>query len=1325
MKSKRIIAGLLIVSMLVAMAVSTPVVAFAQGSPNLSVAIEEDAFIERLESKYADPEGVYRPGTRWWMALGLHTNQTIKEEIEKMSNAGYGSVEILCLDESGIDAPRYSWGSPEWIADTKLIIEETTKRGMGFSLTSGAHWGNANIPNTYEYEGKQWNADHRAAAQRLHFTNTTVTAGATYSGTLGLPAAANNNANRHNAVTVFNLVSVVAMKSIANASGTNRQRLDYESSIVLEKDVHYTWADGAQTVSINWTAPNDGDYVLFAFWMYGAHVTATPSYATNYAINYVDPYGAEAMKSYWADEVLTEDLRDLIKENGRGEMYMDSLEVELSTSGQLCGVFWGFTFLEEFQKRRGYDLTPYLPFLIRTGSGSSLRAFEYTYNWHTGNDNSGAPEDFVNRVRNDYYQTITELYIDNVLKPLQEWCHSFGMKLRAEISFGGLFYETSLPGKYVDAIETESYEFGSQIDGYRNLSGVAHLYGRPYSIEMGAYSPSTHGGLYCANLDFYTQIINVGFASGISRNIMHGWSGQWGSSTTTWPGHHGMSTGVTERLDDRQPGFILWKDWMSMISRNQKALSQGKPRMDIGILRTDYMVQCLRNGINYETRGLRADAPSYWDRSLGTTMLQDAGYTYDYFTPMILEDPDIVFEDGLVQPDGPGYQALIIYQEEMQLDAAKRILGWAKEGLPVVIVNNTFEVGRPVTSGWTAFTAGTAGALTQDRYQRFYTNAASQTPFNDGNDAALKLVMDEMKALGNVSVLDNQADTIDALQELGVYARTEFSQPNKNILTFTRLDEDAGELYMFAYNYMYSGFTAAQGSLLQGGSPFTTEISIDALGKPYILDAWTGESKALNEYRIEDGRTVVEITLNPGETTMVVLDLNADPDYDDYVISSDAYRVLSSDNGLYLIATESGTYNTELRNGETIATTVIVPENISPEWDLEVESWRAGSQILRTEDRDATFPGGPYTTTEYKYDTIKTPITVDQKLTTPILPWAQITDLIDPGAATNRNVSGIGTYTTSFVLPDGWNSERNGMLFDLSSTNGSLTSVSVNGEPGIPVNFNDPIIDITDLLKTDGPNTIEVTATSPLGNAAINNTRQPYGMTGDVKLIPYTINAIAVTAGIRADAASVAVNAPASYTVSLGTAQGAGVVSLSLTADSRYLNLTDATPLNGFTILDPLTWEYIGSQMWKGTVKLYCPGFVQNDNPLDILKISGVALDLIGDTTVTLTGFAVTGDVNGTSGVMPSAITAAEAVTSVVAKAPVYSKYDLNHDGKIDDLDLAIVVFYYLANDLEADWEVVKFDIASAKDCDVALNGRVDLADMIEVIANYCDSYDL
>ena len=216
----------------------------------------------------------------------------------------------------------------------------------------------------------------------------------------------------------------------------------------------------------------------------------------------------------------------------------------------------------------------------------------------------------------------------------------------------------------------------------------------------------------------------------------------------------------------------------------------------------------------------------------------------------------------------------------------------------------------------------------------------------------------------------------------------------------------------------------------------------------------------------------------------------------------------------------------------------------------------------------------------------------------------------------------------------------------------------------------------------------------------------------------------AVLASIRADEAIVGVNTPLSYTVSLMNVKGSGVVTLSFTADGRYMDLTSATGLNGFSTAPggDLTWEYVGSQLWKGTVKLICPGFANVEGPLDVLKIAGVTRDLLGDTTVTLTDITVTGDVDGFSGAMPGLIKTADASISIVSKT-VFSKYDLNHDGKIDELDLAIVVYYYLANDLEADWEVVKFDIASARDCDVAFNGRVDLADMIEVIANYCDSY--
>ncbi len=54
-------------------------------------------------------------------------------------------------------------------------------------------------------------------------------------------------------------------------------------------------------------------------------------------------------------------LEDL-DENGRGMMYMDSLELSTFAAG---GQLWGFCYIDEFKARRGYDITPYLPFIVR------------------------------------------------------------------------------------------------------------------------------------------------------------------------------------------------------------------------------------------------------------------------------------------------------------------------------------------------------------------------------------------------------------------------------------------------------------------------------------------------------------------------------------------------------------------------------------------------------------------------------------------------------------------------------------------------------------------------------------------------------------------------------------------------------------------------------------------------------------------------------------------------------------------------------------------------------------------------------------------------
>ena len=63
----------------------------------------------------------------------------------------------------------------------------------------------------------------------------------------------------------------------------------------------------------------------------------------------------------------------------------------------------------------------------------------------------------------------------------------------------------------------------------------------------------------------------------------------------------------------------------------------------------------------YGRRWMR-NRENHWWQDLG---MQDAGWTYEFFDGSLLLHDDVSFADGLVQPDGPGYQALIVYQSEL------------------------------------------------------------------------------------------------------------------------------------------------------------------------------------------------------------------------------------------------------------------------------------------------------------------------------------------------------------------------------------------------------------------------------------------------------------------------------------------------------------------------------------------------------------------------------------------------------------------------------------------------------------------------------------
>jgi alpha-L-rhamnosidase len=933
--------------------------------------------IDHLSRLFASPAIEHRPELRWWLAEGLHTDETLRYEIETAHRLGFGGMEFLAMDEDAIDHSRYGWGSEEWVHDSQIVVEETTKRGMSVSFTSGTNWSNANLPSI--------DADHPAAAQELDVVIEELSDGAVREGALPrIDLAAELPPGilpgHRGEIHAQYFVAVIAVRV------TEGGALDADSLVDLTADV--------RDAALTWTAP-EGDWKLFVFWMHGTGQTASPSASVNYTVNYVDPDGAHAVIDYWDTVVLTPELRAQISQNPRAQMYMDSLELTTYGAG---GLFWGRTVVDEFRARRGYDITSWLPFLTRT---VPFMAAGTIYHHEALPDQKVT----IDKVRFDYVRTLTDLYIENMLRPFAAFLHENGMTLRAEISYG-LPFELTRPGPEVDGIETESLEFGAQIDAYRLMSGPAHLFGKQYSSETGATTRN-----HILDHRFYDQIIATQLAAGITKTVLHGWASTAGAEgVTEWPGHEGMWSMFSERFDTRQPASEFYPLWNDAIGRYQAVLRQGLPRVDVGILRTDHFTDNTSGFAFSDGKGGRIpdedaygrmwmrDRQNHWWQDLG---MQDAGWTYEFFDGSLLMHDDVCFDGELVQPGGPGYQALIVFQGELDADVAAHLLDWARQGLKVLLVDGTRELKLMATD------------------EHFsHERAAARTPGLDGRDEELAATIAELEQLPTVSRIADPAGSVDALRTLGVIGRAEFMSdrvPSQNRSVLTHLREDGDLVHLYLYNFLY-----------ETGERTTVEVALPGVGAVHRLDAWSGVIRPHRGTRTTDGRTIVTLELEPGETALVTLDRSA------------------------------------AASASALAAPTVVVE--IEEWTVEVESWDAGELRVISEDR-----GLGYESREVRPGTAVTRLDGGSGA---LRAWKDI-DAIGP------EVSGVGEYTARFELATVHPDAR--YVLQLGSTSGGLGSVRLNGgeHRGFDTSF--ASVDVTDVVR-EGSNEIVVRVSSSLNN---------------------------------------------------------------------------------------------------------------------------------------------------------------------------------------------------------------------------------------------------
>ena len=421
------------------------------------------------------------------------------------------------------------------------------------------------------------------------------------------------------------------------------------------------------------------------------------------------------------------------------------------------------------------------------------------------------------------------------------------------------------------------------------------------------------------------------------------------------------------------------------LGRIQKLLQTGTSRTDVGMLYQTWDQGMPTNGNQGGVNWMLNHEPVLFP----STALQDAGYTYDYLSPRFLTGE----RNDLAQA---GYKALVLWQDTLSAEDAENVLSLAKQGVPVIIVDG----------------------------------AAVRTPFHDGKDEALADVMEKIKEMA-VCVSDADA-VLPALRELGIAPYAGFAEPNHQLLTQSREDEEAR--YLYVYNYCDGTYQGVWSS---------------------------GETQDDHgAYRHEDGKTIFPITLDYNNVALYALKKGEEETL--HAVSSDADKV-TADNGLTFRFTSSGDHAAALSDGREITLTADVPAAAPiTGWQAEFELWKAGE--TRTA-RMETLNGK--TVTETAVDTIITPVSLTLDTLTG---WDKLPE-VGPDAV------GQATYTATFQ----WDGSATGAYIDFGSLVESMT-VYVNGKKADDVSMTHPVLDIGELLQT-GENTIELHYSSNVSNA--------------------------------------------------------------------------------------------------------------------------------------------------------------------------------------------------------------------------------------------------
>ncbi|MGQ9697331.1 MAG: glycosyl hydrolase [Armatimonadota bacterium] len=589
---------------------------------------------DKLVQDFRNPPPSARPHTWWHWINGNITKEGITADLEAMKRVGIGGAQIFNVDV-GVPAGKVPFMSPAFREMIRHAAREASRLGIELCLHNCAGWSSSGGPWVKPEHGMQ----------ALCWSETTVHGPGRFSGVLPRP----QRILRYGPSDYYRDIAVLALPAPKGEAAqvrisNTRAKAAFDRADRIEPDTSPTPSGAAveprQIVNltdrlrpderISWDVP-EGDWVILRIGHAPTGKENHPSPREGLGLE-CDKLSREALLEHW-NGMMAKILADI------GPLAGKSINASLIDSYEVFSQNWTPAFREEFRRRRGYDLLPYLPVITGRVVGSIEESERFLW---------------------DFRRTVADLFAENYYGYFRELCHRSGLKFYTE-PYGNGFFDDLQCGGLADMPMGEFWVGGGAIETTKLAASAGHTNGRRI-IGAESFTADDVNGRWKVDPYSIKALGDLVFCQGVNRYIFHRYAHQpWLNLKP------GMTMGPWGMHLERT---ITWWEqsaaWLRYIARCQYLLQSGLFVADV----------CYFCG---------ESAPSSLPaRSSLRPSLPD-GYDYDGCDATVVRNRMSVRNGRIVLPDGMSYRVLVLPDSRfMTPQMARKIRDLVRAGAVVI-----------------------------------------------------------------------------------------------------------------------------------------------------------------------------------------------------------------------------------------------------------------------------------------------------------------------------------------------------------------------------------------------------------------------------------------------------------------------------------------------------------------------------------------------------------------------------------------------------------------------------------------------------------------